>query len=453
MSNQDPPDSQDPDRTILIPAPGGRRPAAPPVQQPEAMAPPEQPAPAPYFNPAPAPAPAPQANLTPPARGKGLNPLVAAANPLLELVMPLRGMATHPNVEQLRQQLVGAVKTFEQQAKAALVPNDAIAVARFSLCTFLDETISSTPWGGGGVWASRSLLVTFHNEASGGEKFFLLLQKLCQDPNTNLDTLELMYLCLALGLEGRYKVVDGGRAQLDILRERLQQLIAQHRGEVEPALSLHWQGAKGKGESLWRVMPIWVVAVCALALVVVLQLVFSWRLGRASDPVFDSLLKIKLNTAPPPVQVAPLQAAPVRVAKFLAPEIAEGLVSVVETADRSTITLRGDGVFASGSAEVASKFMPLLGRIGEALGPVPGKVIVIGHTDSTKGFSAKFPSNWDLSQGRASAVRKILAERAGPATRYSVEGRGDSEPVVPNDTPVNRAKNRRVDIIVLTPAL
>ena len=434
----------DPDRTVLVPAPGGRRNAA--------AAPPGGPAPD-------ATQMAPRAGATPgvPAQlhGDGLNPLVRAANPLLDLVTPLRHMASHPDVEALRTQLIHAVKAFEASAKEAQVAHESIAAARYALCTLLDETISSTPWGGGGVWASRSLLVAFHNEAFGGEKFFLILQKLGQDARANLYPLELMYLCLALGLEGRYRVIEGGRTQLDVLRERLQLLIAKQRAPVEPELSVHWQGAGGKGEPLWRVVPVLILAGGAAALLIALQLLLGHRLSNASDPVFARLLAIK--AAPPPLAPpppAPPAAAPVRLAGFLAPEIARGTVSVAETADRSTVTLRGDGVFGSGSGQVASDFVPLLQRIGDALKTVPGKVIVVGHTDNVKpGLSARFPSNFDLSKGRAGSVRDLLAERAGPAARYTVEGRGDSEPVVPNDSAANRARNRRVDIIVLTPAV
>jgi type VI secretion system protein ImpK len=427
---------QDPDRTMLVPTPGGRR--TPPASTP---ATPERPR---------------QAGGGAPVElhGEGLNPLVRAANPLLDLVMPLRAMASHPDVESLRLQLVQAVKAFEADARAAHVEHDQIAAARYSLCTLLDETISSTPWGGGGVWASRSLLVAFHNEAFGGEKFFLVLQKLSQDPKAKLHALELMYLCLALGLEGRYRVIDNGRSQLDALRERLQQLIAQQRPPVESELSPHWQGAGGKGEALWRMVPVWIVAASAAVLLVVLQLFLGHRLGAQSDPVFASLLSMKTAQLPTATQTSQ-QAPPVqaRVAGFLAPEIAHGLVSVFETADRSVITLRGDGVFGSGSGEVSSAYLPLLARIGIALKSVPGKVVVVGHTDNTRpGLSARFPSNYELSTARAAAVRDLLAERAGPPGRYSVEGRGDSTPLAPNDSAANRARNRRVEITLLTPA-
>ena len=426
---------QDPDRTVLVPSPGGRRaPPTPNTSDATRMA--AQAAPARLH-------------------GNGLNPLVRAANPLLDLITPLRHMVSHPDVEALRNQLISAVKAFEASAKEARVAHESIAAARYALCTLIDETISSTPWGGGGVWASRSLLVAFHNEAFGGEKFFLILQKLGQDVRANLATLELMYLCLALGLEGRYRVIEGGRAQLEALRERLQALIAKERGPVETELSVHWKGASGRGEALWRVVPVWILAAGAAALLIALQLFFGHRLGNASDPVFASLLGLKAPAPPaaPPPTVAP-PAPPVRLAGFLAPEIARGTVAVAETADRSVVTLRGDGLFGSGSADVTRDFIPLLERIGDALKTVPGKVVVVGHTDNVKpGLSARFPSNFDLSKGRAEAVRALLAGRAGPPERYTVEGRGDSEPLAANDSALNRARNRRVDIVVVTPAI
>lgn len=386
----------------------------------------------------------------PGAHMNGVNPLVGAANPLLDLVVPLRVMATHPNIEGLRSQLVAAIKKFEADAKAAGCAQEAIAVARYSLCTFLDETISSTPWGGSGAWASRSLLVAFHNEAFGGEKFFVILQRLCQQPSVNLHVLELMYICLALGLEGRYRVLDGGRGQLELLRERLQQLIRKERGPADPALSLRWRGTNEKRPGLLRLVPLWVIAAVAGIFLLAVHLGFSFLLNRQSDPVYAALQRIRLVAPAPP---APVANPPVRVAKFLAPEIERGLVSVTETPDRSTIVLHGDGVFRSGSSEVESAYEPLLKRIGEALRPVPGKVIVIGHTDDVPSTSARYPSNWALSKGRAAQVVRMLEVQAGPPSRYSVEGRGETEPLVPNDSPANRARNRRVVIIVLTPVL
>jgi type VI secretion system protein ImpK len=133
--------------------------------------------------------------------------------------------------------------------------------------------------------------------------------------------------------------------------------------------------------------------------------------------------------------------------------VAQGLVTVAESAGRTTITLRGEGMFASGSAELNEDTSKLLGRIGAALATLPGRVIVIGHTDDTRpGLSARYPSNYDLSKARALSVKAVLEQRAGPPERYSAEARGDAEPVAPNDSPAGRARNRRVDVVVLAPA-
>lgn len=74
------------------------------------------------------------------------------------------------------------MRKFENDAALAGVPREAIVAARYILCTFLDETAASTPWGSGGVWARKTLLVRFHNEVWGGEKVFMLLSKLAESP-------------------------------------------------------------------------------------------------------------------------------------------------------------------------------------------------------------------------------------------------------------------------------
>lgn len=437
MSTQDPnAPKQDPDATMLVLNPGGRRQAA---------------------SPASTPAPALDTGATVPHSvlpGSGLNPLVRAANPLLDLVVPLRHLTQPPDLGQLRERLAQAIRTFETEARAAGVDTESIAAARYALCTLLDETISGTPWGSS-VWGSRSLLVAFHNEASGGEKVFLVLQRLSQDPARHLDLLELMYLCLALGLEGRFRLAEGGQAQLATLRERLLGMIRQHRGAVEPALSPRWRGAEAPAASPLRATPVWVMAAVSCVLLLGAQLLASSLLNRDSDPVFARLSAVRQATAAPVASAPAAPAAPEtsRTATFLAPEVAAGRVIVTETPGRTTITLRGEGMFGSGSAEVNSDMTGLLGRIGEALNTLPGKVIVVGHTDNTKpGLSARFPSNYDLSKARAASVMRALAARAGPPDRYSVEGRGDAEPLVPNDSPAARARNRRVDLVVLAPS-
>ena len=74
-----------------------------------------------------------------------------------------------------------------------------------------------------------------------------------------------------------------------------------------------------------------------------------------------------------------------------------------------------------------------------------------GHTDNVPMFSARFPSNWHLSEARARSVVEILTASAAYDDRYRYEGRAETEPLADNSTADGRARNRRVDIAVRTP--
>jgi len=376
----------------------------------------------------------------------GINPLVEAANPLLNLAGQLRSTVQHPDPSGLREALAQGIKTFEARARAAGIDSEKILAARYALCTFLDEIAASTPWGASGVWAKQSLLVQFHNEARGGEKFFQLLSRIAEKPDTNRDLLELLYICLAMGLEGRYHLMGNGRSELEALRERVAQLLRQQRGEYERNLSPRWQGTTTQRHAIFTLLPLWViVSVCGFILLTT-YLGLSYKLNAESDPVFTKIQAIRAEVPPTPeVALAQAPAPSPRLTTLLVPEIRQGLVAVHDDSRSSTITLRGDGLFAPGSATVSSDFIPLLTRIAAALNDVPGTVQIAGYTDSQPIRSARFPSNWHLSQARAEAVLRLLATVVSP-DRLVAEGRADADPIASNATADGRARNRRVEI-------
>ena len=140
-----------------------------------------------------------------------------------------------------------------------------------------------------------------------------------------------------------------------------------------------------------------------------------------------------------------------REAQFLQSDIKAGLVAVRDEIDRSVVIIRGDGAFATGSAALLPEREVLMGRIADALAQVSGSVLVTGHTDSQPiSRSARFPSNWHLSQQRADSVKQMLAANIDPK-RLRAEGRAEAEPVESNTTPAGRAKNRRVEITLFVP--
>ena len=376
----------------------------------------------------------------------GANPLALAANPLLNLIPQIRVMAHHPDPGQLRNYLVEQVQLFERRAREAQVSPETVIGARYALCTALDETAAKTPWGGGGAWSRHSLLVTFHNETWGGEKFFQVLARLVQDPKKHIDLIEMMAVCIALGFEGRFGVVDNGRAQLDTLRRRLVEIIHGVRGEFPKALSQHWQGATSDGKAKWGFLPMWIAAGATLLLLAVIYFIYSFVLAGRSSEVFSAIAGIRL----PKAQAAVVQPAPKkRFAQFLEPEVREGLVTVRDEADRSVVVLRGDGLFDSGSTEVKSRYMPVLSRVADALNTVSGSVLVTGFTDNVPIRSGRFPSNYELSQARADVVRGVIDQRLTVPNRTRAQGRADSDPVAPNDSAENRSRNRRVEVTLL----
>lgn len=380
----------------------------------------------------------------------GGNPLVAAANGLLNLIPQIRGMAANPDPAGFQQYLLEAMRLFERKAASAGVPMETVIGARYCLCTTIDEAAAQTPWGGGGVWPRYSLLVALHNETWGGEKFFQLLAKLVQTPKQHIDLLELMYFCLMLGLEGRYRVIDDGRTKLETLKARLLQVIESERGDRSAALSVHWRGVERAAQPPWTMVPLWVAAALTLLLAFLIWLWLSWQLAGQSDEVYAELNALRFPKLAVAVAAQPV-AVPPRLRQFLEAEIRERLVEVSDEADRSTVVLLGDGLFDPGAVVVKPRYEAVLQRVAQALAQVPGRVLINGYTDNVPIRSARFPSNWHLSQARAEAVADMLQRWVRDPQRLRTEGRGDADPVAPNTTPEGRSRNRRVEIVLLVP--
>lgn len=377
----------------------------------------------------------------------GTNPILRHAYKLLAIGPQIRQLAQHPNPAGLKEQLTASIREFEGQIRREGVPNEKVIAARYIVCTMLDECAALTPWGSVGVWAKDTLLVRFHNETWGGEKMFVLLSRLAESPGTNLDLLELIYACLALGFEGRYRIIDSGRTQLETVRERLYQIIRAQRPEQDRRLSTTWAPANLLKRSWLDAAPFWAVAGLALVVTVLGYAIFSYFLGSRSDPVFADLSSIKLANArplPPPVE-----AAKPKFKGLLQEEVASGLVSISEVPGRATITLKGDGFFDPGKAELQDKALGPMKKVADAIAGTKGNLLVAGHTDSQPIRTARFPSNYELSVARASTVQQLLAKSVDP-TRLKAEGRAASEPLASNETAIDRARNRRVDIILFT---
>jgi len=432
----------DPDRTIIRPAPGGRRPA--PLRPSEAPA-------------------ARQADAPAATEGAetivfGQTPLIAAAAPLLQLLARLRNTYSQPDPAELHDKAVRQIRAFEVAAREAGVPAEQIKPAHYALCASLDDVVLNTPWGSAGGWGQRSLVSTFHQEVQSGERFFDVLGKLRESPGTFLPVLELMYLCISLGFQGRYRLSPRGPGELDRLREDLYAVIVRQRGQAaEPALSPHWQGVSVPYRPARAMVPAWVIGSGVLVVLGLLFVWFSTGLNAASDATFQHLLGAPLAKMPAIARAAPVHPpAPTPVAAeadplstFLKPEIDAGLVRVLGDHAMPIVRINNAGMFPSGTAQISPRYVGLLERIGEALKAEHGTVTVIGYTDNQPIHTVRFPSNYQLSAARAEAARDIILRASGAEpNRITAEGRGDADPIASNATAAAPEENRRIEVVL-----
>jgi type VI secretion system protein ImpK len=430
----------DDDRTIVIPK--SSRPAPAPLPQPH-----DEPA---------APAGHEAFSDLPAMHG---SPVLSAAAPLLSLLSSLRNVATVPDPGRLRERTIVEVRGYEQALRNAKLPLELIRTSHYAICASLDDVVQNTPWGSRGAWSSASLVSTFHQEVRSGDRFFDLLGRLCQTPGKFLPAIELMYLCMSLGMQGRYRVSPRGAAELGRVREETYLVILRQRGAADPALSAHWRGVSAPYRPLKAELPVWLSALAAIGLIGLAYALVLFGLNAASDRLFASALAVPPNgmptiargappqPAPPPRPPAPPQSdsAAQSFARALEAEIRQGLVSIAGTPANPIIRIQSTGMFASGSATLEPRFQPILKRVAAVLQSRSGPVHIVGYTDNVAIRTVAFPSNFQLSQARARAAGAIIAREIAPG-RITVEGRADADPIATNDTPEGRRQNRRIEL-------
>jgi len=133
----------------------------------------------------------------------------------------------------------------------------------------------------------------------------------------------------------------------------------------------------------------------------------------------------------------------------LAQEINDGLVSVETEGLKIIIRINEKGSFPSGTAVLKTGFEPVMEKITAAVNESVGTVHVAGHTDNIPISTDWYRSNWELSASRSVTVAHFMLNKKGTAPeRIVIQGYADTRPLVPNDSAENRAKNRRVEIII-----
>ncbi len=406
--------------------------------------------------------------------GEEVPTLVQSAAPLLNLAHLLRFSDAEPDPDQLRRACVEAITRYERDLASARISPERARAAHYVVCATVDDVILSKPWGVRAGWARSGLVSTFHNDVTGGDRVFDILDHFHQSPGASKDLLLLIYLCLSLAFEGRTRVSPKGALELSRIRDSLYKTLIGQYGAFERELSPHWKGVDARHTPLRTMAALWtLLSLMALAFALG-YLFFTLSLNNASDVTFERLAHLPPNetpsvliASPPAPPVPPLKVETPRVVDppkiveprqpsrleklmaFLQPEVDKKLVTLADVNGRLRVRINNSGLFTTGSADVSPQFRDLIQRIGGALAAEKFRAVVIGYTDTVPIKTVEFPSNWHLSEARAKAVGDILSQFTGPEAILT-EGRADSDPIADNKTEEGRQINRRTEIMVLT---
>jgi chemotaxis protein MotB len=137
--------------------------------------------------------------------------------------------------------------------------------------------------------------------------------------------------------------------------------------------------------------------------------------------------------------------------QVMAPMVRQGQVNIVQTRRGVVLDISASSLFGLGEVALQPASVEVLKQVAAVLGQEAQAIEVEGHTDDIPIATAQFPSNWELSSARASSVVRALIDNGVPGKRLSVVGLASNQPLVPNDSVENRARNRRVLITILSP--
>jgi type VI secretion system protein ImpK len=385
----------------------------------------------------------------------GHGPLVQAGFGLLALAPRLSARRPPGDPAALRRTVERELTRFADRLGQRGIDQRLIQFGHYSLCALLDDVVLNTPWGAEGVWRNDSLAGTLHRDVAAGEHFFTYLDQARRAPDRTRPLLELMAACLALGFEGRYRLGRaGGGEALRRIRTDLAAQLSGMAGDASPDLSGHWQGIPLPHRGMAGRVPLWVFGAGALVLLLLVYAGLELSLA-ASGTRLDALLAAMPPAGPVEiVRTAPAAPRPIPLAQPLAPALRACLGSgaaadaVAEDANRVRIRLPGGELFGSGQADLRSDMAPVITCLGRVLAGAPGRVLVLGYTDSIPIRTLAFPDNWALSRARAEAVAAMLRPALPQPDRVGVVARASNDPIAPNTDPAGRALNRRVEIVV-----
>lgn len=376
----------------------------------------------------------------------GENILLSEARDIISLASHLRTLAPSNSIEQLRLDVENLFRQFSNTLKEQGTTDEVMLTARYQLCCLIDELVLSTPWGIDSPWSQQTLLSKYHNETSGGEKFFLIANKLMEHPQRNLDLIELAYVCLSLGFRGKYRLSQTSDSDINNICQMLYQPIALYR-PVAADLSPCWQAAPALAPSIEKRIPptlllLFLSFICVavfIGLLSNLNAKASPLLAKIEAIAWDELLS---NASEQSRHQTGIDEVVSQLRNALQPSIAAHKVTVATQDNVVVIRLISEALFPPGSTKISEAELPNLNTLVQAISAYANSVIIVGHTDST----GRAESNWTISRLRAEAIENWLHSTSPTIKNSITRGMADTQPLVSGR---DASENRRVELLLL----
>ncbi|OGT48284.1 MAG: hypothetical protein A3F17_02415 [Gammaproteobacteria bacterium RIFCSPHIGHO2_12_FULL_41_15] len=224
-----------------------------------------------------------------------VNPLVAAASPLLALATELHHIKQAPDKDKLHTLLCHEIRTFEVVCTRYNYSPTIILAARYMLCALIDEILLQSHWGQQIQWFQQKLLSTIIKDHMPDDMFFLILEKSSQEPDRYLDIIELCYFCLCHGFKGKYVNQPSANDHLNQLMDKLYKIINQQRGEFSRQLVVNSEPLKQikRRKTIWQIPPAITATLISISVLTVAFITYNHKLNKAAAPLTHVLNRLQ----------------------------------------------------------------------------------------------------------------------------------------------------------------
>ncbi|MCU1726893.1 type IVB secretion system protein IcmH/DotU [Pseudomonas sp. 7P_10.2_Bac1] len=222
-------------------------------------------------------------------RGLAYNPLADAAMPLFGLVIRLRSLDQCKDVPALYRSVHNQITTILEEVRQSDYDDATRLAYSYSLCLLMDETVMATPWGKHSTWSGCSLLSDIHKETWGGEKFFTVLSRLQIHAAKYQHLLEFMYLCLCMGLKGKYALQPNGDAERQKIITKLHRTLRELRGPAPERLTDPLSNVAPRHYRVNQQWPWWTPWAAVTAVLMAAYTVYAVRLNTITQEVLHAL--------------------------------------------------------------------------------------------------------------------------------------------------------------------